>query len=77
MFSDGKEGVKSENDTVWGALGETSLPCRCLGGGGFFLFSGFRSSLIKLECSSASDTDLSYDDRGDSGCGSWIGSNMD
>lgn len=77
VLTAGIDGAKSENETVCGALEVTSLPCRCLGGGGFFLFSGFRSSLIKLECSSSSDIDISYDERGDSGCVSCIGPKMD
>ena len=66
---DAKDEGKSENETVCGVLGVTSLPCRCLGGGGF-RFSGFLVSPTKLTRSSSSEAAISYDVRGDSECGS-------
>jgi hypothetical protein len=44
---------KSENETVCGALEETSLPCRCLGAGGGFFFSFFLTSVTRPSVSSS------------------------
>lgn len=71
----GSVAEKSEKDTICGVLDVTSLPWRCFGAGGGFLFS-FLISLTRLALSS-SDPAISYDVRGDSGCGSCTGSNMD
>lgn len=70
---------KSESETICGARCCTSLPCLRLpvGGGGFFFLSGLRPSPIRLELSSSSVMDNSYDVLGDSSCGSCTGSNMD
>jgi len=76
VLSDPNVGEKSSNDTVCGPLGATTLPCRCLGGGGFF-FSGLLPSAIKVARSSSSDTESSYEVRGVSPCGSCRVSNSD
>lgn len=71
----GSVAEKASKDTIWGVLDVTSFPCRCFGVGGGFFFSFFISP-IRLALSS-SDPAISYDVRGDSGCGSCTGSNMD
>jgi hypothetical protein len=53
-----------------------SLPCLELGGGGFRLSEDARPSVASLRRSS-SGSETSWDVRGDSGCISCIGSNID
>lgn len=60
----------SEKDTVCGARGLTSFPCRCRGAGGGVFFSGFLACFTK-PCVSSSDRAISKDVRGVSWCGSW------
>lgn len=43
----------SSNDTVCGALGLTSFPCRCFGAGGGVFFSGFLALFTRPSVSSS------------------------
>lgn len=63
VLGDEKLGEKSSNATVCGPFGVTTLPCRCLGGGGF-LFSALLPSAIRVARSSSSDIESSYEVRG-------------
>ena len=67
---------KLSKDTVCGCLGVTSLPWRCFGAGGGFFFPFFTSDTSPI-LSSSSDSAISYDVLGDSGCVSCGGSNND
>lgn len=72
----GSDAVKLSNDTVCGCREVTSLPWRCLGaGGGFFL--PFFTSDTRPMLSSSSDSGISKDVLGDSGCVCCGGSNND
>jgi hypothetical protein len=63
----GSEAEKLSKDTVCGCLAVTSLPWRCFGaGGGFFL--PFLTSDTSPILSSSSDSAISNDVLGDSGC---------
>jgi hypothetical protein len=63
----GSDTEKLSNDTVCGCLAVTSLPWRCFGaGGGFFL--PFFTSETRPMLSSSSDSAMSRDVLGDSGC---------
>jgi hypothetical protein len=72
----GSVATKLSNDTICGCLGVTSFPCRCFGAGGGFFFP-FRTSDTSPMLSTSSDSAISYDVLGDSGCVSWGGSNND
>ena len=54
-----------------------SLPCLEFGGGGFFLPNVEEGSSADILLRSSSGSDNSCDVRGDSGCGSCIGSKID
>jgi hypothetical protein len=72
----GSDAEKLSNETVCGCLCVTSLPCRCFGAGGGCFFP-FLPSATSLVFSSSSDSAISYDVRGDSGCISCGGSDID
>ena len=69
VLDDAKVGEKSSNATICGPLGATTLPCLCLGGGGLRL-SVLLPSAIRVDLSSSSETESSYEVRGVSPCGS-------
>jgi hypothetical protein len=73
---EGSDTEKLSNETVCGCLCVTSLPCRCFGAGGGFLLL-FLPSETSPVCSSSSDSAISYDVRGDSGCAACGGSDID
>lgn len=69
VLGEAKVGEKSSNATVCGPFGATTLPCLCLGGGGLGL-SVLLVSAIRVDPSSSSDTESSYEVRGVSPWGS-------
>jgi hypothetical protein len=68
-LGDAKVGKKLSNATVCGPLGLTTLPCLCLGGGGLRL-SALLVSAIRVDLSSSSEMESSYEVRGVSPWGS-------
>lgn len=68
--------AKLSNDTVCGCRGVTSLPWRCAGAGGGFLFD-LDLSGVRPGDSSSSERAISYEVRGESMAGSCAGSRRD
>ena len=63
VLGDAKVAEKSSNATICGPLGATTLPCLCLGSGGLRL-SVLLPSAIRVDLSSSSETESSYEVRG-------------